>query len=44
MSDSSNSKSVRKVNPLTIWGVIIIIVLGMVVGFNYVVFKLRAEQ
>ena len=44
MSDSNNPQAIRKVNPVTIWGVIIIIVLGMVVGFNYVVYKLRAEQ
>lgn len=46
MSDPNNIpiKSPRRINPLTIWGIVIIMLLGMVVGYNYIMFKVRAEH
>jgi protein SCO1/2 len=33
-----------RVNPWTIWGIIIVIALGLMVGYNYVIGKIREEH
>lgn len=43
-SSLSTPPSSGRINPVTIWGIVIIIVLGMVVGYNYVMYKVREEH
>lgn len=42
--NAPDSPQARSVNPVTVWGIIIVVMLGIVVGYNYIMFKVRSEH